>query len=576
MSSGWASAILNDVADILDFEREPVNSAERDARIAGKKESELFPYYGATGKVGLIDNYRTEGERVLLGEDAAPFLDPLKDKAYLATGRFWVNNHAHVLKGAGGLIDNRFLCYQLNVIDYHDAVTGSTRLKLTSAAMRQLPLKVAPLGEQIRIVSKIEELLSDLDAGVAELKSAQKKLAQYRQSLLKAAMEGALTADWRAKQTPAETGAQLQGRIHTERRVRWEATQLAKFEEQGKTPPRDWKKKYPEPVSPDTTGLPELPGGWVWSSLDALICEGPQNGLYLPSTRYGSGIPILRIDDYQIDWHRSRQDLNRVAADDFMVPVYALKQGDIVINRVNSMTHLGKSLLIGEALDGALFESNMMRLSISAAAAGQFVTYYLGSDVGRARLIHDAKWAVNQASVNQQDVRRTPIPLPPVTEQSLIVQALSVQLEAAEAQSKAIAIALKQATAQRQNILRTAFAGQLVPQDPNDEPATLLMERIRAEKAEREKQPKARKTQKQREIAAVVSKLIDVLAEAGDWVSAQEAFQRCGVADGAETDQVEALYSELRALDKAGRLAVEAVTDTHGRKLHDRLKLLAI
>jgi type I restriction enzyme S subunit len=123
------------------------------------------------------------------------------------------------------------------------------------------------LVEQTRIVAKLEELLSDLDAGVAELKAAQKKLAQYRQSLLKAAVEGALTAEWRAKNTPTETGAQLLERILTERRARWEAKQLAKFKEQGKTPPKDWQKKYPEPVQPDTTDLPELPEGWVWITL---------------------------------------------------------------------------------------------------------------------------------------------------------------------------------------------------------------------------------------------------------------------------------------------------------------------
>jgi type I restriction enzyme S subunit len=117
-----------------------------------------------------------------------------------------------------------------------------------------------------------------------------------------------------------------------------------------------------------------------------------------------------------------------------------------------------------------------------------------------------------------------------------------------------------------------------VPQDPNDEPAGVLLERIRVERAERDKQPKSRnvrKAKQQKEIAAVVSKLIAVLAESGDWIPAQEAFRRCGVADGAFTDQIEALYAELRALDKAGRLAVEAVTDDQGRKLHDRLKLLA-
>ena len=221
LPTGWAYAKLDDVADILDFEREPINASERSERIAEKKDSELYPYYGATGQVGWIDGYRTEGQRVLLGEDGAPFLDPSKDKAYLSNGRFWVNNHAHVLQGAVELIDNRFLCYQLNTVDYQPYVSGSTRLKLTNAAMKQIPLVVAPAKEQTRIVEKLEELLSDLDAGVAELKAAQKKLAQYRQSLMKAAVEGTLTADWRKTNQPKETGTQLLERILKERRSLW-------------------------------------------------------------------------------------------------------------------------------------------------------------------------------------------------------------------------------------------------------------------------------------------------------------------------------------------------------------------
>ncbi len=131
-----------------------------------------------------------------------------------------------------------------------------------------------PAAEQTRIVEKLEELLSDLDAGVAELKAAQKKLGQYRQSLLKAAVEGALTAEWQqSSNVPIETGAQLLDRILTERRARWEAKQLAKFKEQGKTPPKDWQKKYPEPVQPDTSDLPELPEGWVWASVDQLLAD---------------------------------------------------------------------------------------------------------------------------------------------------------------------------------------------------------------------------------------------------------------------------------------------------------------
>ncbi|MBK1724966.1 hypothetical protein CKO23_22650 [Thiocystis violacea] len=282
-----------------------------------------------------------------------------------------------------------------------------------------------------------------------------------------------------------ENGADLLQRILTERRARWEAKQLAKFKEKGKTPPKDWQKKYPEPVQPDTSGLPELPEGWVWASLDALIDEGPQNGLYLPGDRYGCGTPILRIDDYQIGWHRMRSELNLVDTDASTAALYALQPGDMVINRVNSMTHLGKSLSITHTLDGVLFESNMMRLRLSSELSLDYVSFYLGSHIGRARLIKDAKWAVNQASINQKDVRRTPVPLPPISEQVTIATMLQAQHGAVTSQAAAIEHALKQSTAQRQNILRAAFSGQLVPQDPNDEPASVLLERIRAEREAR-------------------------------------------------------------------------------------------
>jgi type I restriction enzyme S subunit len=396
-------------------------------------------------------------------------------------------------------VDRRFLCYQINANfiseQLKDQTKGTTRPRVNLTKIRSLKTRLCPLNEQTRIVEKIDELLSDLDAGVAELKAAQKKLAQYRQSLLKAAVEGALTAEWRARHPPTETGAQLLERILQERRAGWEAKQLAKFEEQGKAPPKGWQAKYPEPVQADTTGLPALPQGWVWTSLDALVVDGPQNGLYLPADRYGSGTPILRIDDYQIGWHRDRSLLNLVDADTTSCDTYGLCPGDLVINRVNSMTHLGKSLLITEQLAGVLFESNMMRLALASAVSGPFVANYLGSEIGRARLIRDAKWAVNQASINQQDVRRTPVPLPTAEEQHALAETLAEQMQACASQGEAIERSLKQSTAQRQNILRAAFAGQLVPQDPNDEPASVLLERIRAERAARDavSKPRGRK-----------------------------------------------------------------------------------
>lgn len=578
LPTGWVQAPLDEIADVLDYEREPVNSSERENRIAGKPQSDLYPYFGATGQVGLIDSFRSEGERVLLGEDAAPFLDPTKDKAYLATGRFWVNNHAHVLRGAGGLVDNRFLCHQLNVVDYHSFVTGSTRLKLTSTAMRRIPLVLAPAREQARIVAKLEELLSDLDAGVAELKAAQKKLQQYRQSLLKAAVEGALTADWREAQrqqgTPTETGAQLLARILTERRARWEARQLAKFKEQGKAPPKDWQKKYPEPVQPDTAELPALPEGWAWATVDQLgdvqlgRQRSPDKLKGVSPTRY---IRAANITENGIDF----SDVLEMDFSEQERETFRLRTGDVLLTEASgSAEHVGRPAVWPNVEGLYCFQNTVLRF-MPRGISSHFAFYaFLGMQ--KLGVFSRLSGGVGINHLSAGKFSKLAIALPPCREQEEVVKALDSQLAALDEQASQVETSLNQTSAQRQGILRAAFAGQLVPQDPNEEPAVFLLERIRSERAKQSKRPKVHRSKQGKEIAVVANTLIDVLAEVGDWVSAQEAFRRCGVADGVLTERIEELYDELRKLDKAGRLEVEAVTDTQGRKLHDRIRLRVI
>ena len=189
MSKSWNMVPFTEAVDICDALRKPINSSERASRIAGKKQSELYPYYGATGQVGFIDDYITDGEYVLLGEDGAPFLDAYAPKAYIINGKTWVNNHAHVLRSK---TNNKFLCYYLNSFNYKGFVSGTTRLKLTQAEMKRIPVPVPPIPEQERIVARIEELFSQLDAGVETLKKTKAQLAVYRQAVLKEAFESVI------------------------------------------------------------------------------------------------------------------------------------------------------------------------------------------------------------------------------------------------------------------------------------------------------------------------------------------------------------------------------------------------
>lgn len=184
---------LEQAADILDSYRKPVNSKERLNLIKGKPLDELFPYYGATGQVGWIDSFLTDGEYILLGEDGAPFLNPYAEKAYIIYGKTWVNNHAHILRSK---TNNEFLCYYLNYFNYKNYVSGTTRLKLTQAQMRKIPIPNIPSDEQSRIVASIEELFSELDKAVDTLKTTKEQLEVYRQTILVDAFRAATNSTY--------------------------------------------------------------------------------------------------------------------------------------------------------------------------------------------------------------------------------------------------------------------------------------------------------------------------------------------------------------------------------------------
>ena len=496
--NGWAQTSLEAVCQILDSRRIPLNSSERSRRIAGKSADDLYPYYGATGQVGVIDDFIFDGEHVLLGEDGAPFLDPFKVKSYLVGGKFWVNNHAHILKAA---ISNRYLSRYLNQIDYSDYVTGTTRLKLTQNALKRIPVLVAPTAEQHRIVTKIEELFSELDKGIESLKTARAKLNVYRQAVLKHAFEGKLTAQWRGEHLEAKPASELLQRILVERRRGWEENQLRKFAEKGKAPSKNWKAKYKEPATADTTDLPLLPDSWCWSSIDQLIREPLRNGHSAVASQTDGGIPTFSISAVT-DGDFSAKNIKMTSADPLKVQDLWIESDDIFVQRSNTPELVGTARRYRGENGRAIFPDLLIRIRVTSSVLSAFVELALQSVRCHAYFRHKSQGiSGSMPKIDQDVVRLAAIPIPPLPEQEAIIEAVEGQLTVIDHIEAEIDGQLLKADSLRQSVLKKAFAGELVPQDPRDEPASVLLDRIRAEREKAAKNNHAKKTKKRKAAA---------------------------------------------------------------------------
>jgi type I restriction enzyme S subunit len=498
LPSGWAAATLSDITNInpRTFTSKPLDDDIVSFVPMAAVEAESGRLDASRGRPWKEVNkgFTAFEENDVLFAKITPCMENGKFVVArgLIGGRGAGSTEFHVLRPSSG-IRPELLFYCLLQSDLRRAA----RMKMKGAAgqlrvppefLAELPFNVPPSREQNRIVDQIEELFSDLDAAIAALKRVQANLKRYRASVLKAACEGRLvpTEAELARQAGGtyESGEQLLARILKERRAKWEADQFAKMLAAGKPPKNDdWKKKYKEPDLPDSSDLPEVAEGWTWASMDQLICSGPQNGLYKPAASYSGGTEIIRIDDYQLNYLRERVALRSVAVTPEELATYSIVAGDLILNRVNSPSHLGKTIVVPESHVGVLFESNMMRFRVSDFVLPSWITTVLQTSEGRVRLTANAKWAVNQASINQHDVAQTAVPLPPVSEQQRIVAFVESQISIVTHIEMSSASLTARAGRLRQAILKRAFEGKLVPQDPSDEPASALLKRIRAERA---------------------------------------------------------------------------------------------
>lgn len=320
-----------------------------------------------------------------------------------------LNQRVCKIKSASKDLDDKFLYYYLPIPlkQINDATPSVTVKHLSSNSLLQLHFPLPPLTEQQRIVNRIETMFAKLDEAKEKAQNVVDSFETRKAAILHKAFTGELTANWRKE-----------------------------------------------------NGVPD--DSWEEKLFQELIIGTPQNGMYKSKEYYGNGTKILRIDCFYDGSIVSWDLLKRLQISDEELKTYHLDLNDVVINRVNSMPYLGKSALIRKLPEKCVFESNMMRIKLQLNLLHpEYIIIFLNSTQGLLELRKNAKQAVNQASINQQDVKNVIVPVPTLPEQQEIVRILDSILEKESRAKEAAQTVLNQIALLKKSILARAFRGEL-------------------------------------------------------------------------------------------------------------------
>ncbi len=347
-------------------------------------------------------------------------------------------------------------------------------------------------------MAAIEEQFARLDAGVAALERTRANLKRYRASVLKAAVEGKLTEEWREEHPDVVDASALLERILQERHARWEEAQLARYAGKGQNPPKNWRSKYKEPPAPDTAGLPELPEGWMWASTVQLgeVIGGLTKNQERAS--YPTKLPYLSVANVYANELRLDQ-VGEIGVREEELTRALLEDGDLLVVEGNgSPDQIGRVAVWNGSIAPCVHQNHLIKVRFSLNKLGKYTLYWLLSTAGREYIRRVASSTSGLYTLSITKVQALPVPLPPLAEQEEIVAEVERRLSVIEEVQAQVEAGLKRAARLRQSVLKRAFEGKLVPQDPSDEPASVLLERIREERAA-QKEPRKNPRQRKRD-----------------------------------------------------------------------------
>ena len=373
------------------------------------------------------------------------------------------------------IIDSGYLYYflqsQYNFINTNTKGVGIPHVDPN--ILYSIDFPVAPENEQKRIVAEIEKQFSRLDEAVGNLKRVKANLKRYKASVLKAAVEGKLTEEWRKKHPDVEPADKLLERILAERRKKWEESELAKMKAKGKIPKDDkWKKKYKEPVLPSIEGAPEFPASWYFVSIEQILPvkkdamkTGPFGSLLKKHEHRQKGIQVLGIENIQamnfvfgskihIDSEKAKELVG-----------YRAVPGDILISRSGTV---GEVCVVPYNIGDARISTNLMKLSLEKdGMLPQFFTFLFNGSPFILNQVSDLCKGSTRNFLNQDILKKLVFILPPLKEQRIIIQEVEKKFSIIDGIEKEVDRNLIRADRLRQSVLKKAFSGKLIDQNSN-------------------------------------------------------------------------------------------------------------
>jgi type I restriction enzyme S subunit len=349
--------------------------------------------------------------------------------------------------------------------ELNEVAKGVAVQNISSKQIERWPIPVAPPDQQKRIVAEIEKQFSRLDEAVANLKRVKANLKRYKAAVLKAAVEGKLTEEWRKQHPDVEPASKLLERILAERRQKWEEDELAKMKAKGKVPNDDkWKKKYKEPLPPDTKGLSELPDGWVWACSEQ-ISEFITKGTTPSAVKMTAGdgeVQFLKVYnltfDGSLNYTHKPAFVSRITHDGELARSKVMA-GDVLINIVGPP--LGQVSVVPLTFSEANINQAIARYRPLQPLATMFLAYALMAKSVMGWAISRAKTTAGQSNLTLELCRCLPIPLSPIEEQERVVTEVERKLSIVKELEAQVETNLKRAERLRQSILSQAFLGRL-------------------------------------------------------------------------------------------------------------------